>query len=89
MTDDQIKKIEVRSKRLGLPLSDGVIMWTREDAITHIQPWDDDKCEVAFSVPHYSLEKSDGTMTYRSAITVHAPASEVLRACYEAQDGLK
>lgn len=82
-------KIEVRSKRLGLPLGDGNILWTREDAITHIQPWDDDKCEVVFSVPHYSLEKSDGTMTYRSAITVHAPASEVLRACYEAQDGLK
>jgi len=78
-------KIEVRSKRLGLPLGGGNILWTREDMIAHIHPWDEDKCEVVFSVPHRSLEKS----THCSVTTVQASASEVLRACYEAQDGLK
>lgn len=82
-------RIEVRSRRLGLPLEGDSVIWTREDAIAHIYPLDNDKCEVVFSVPHRSMEKSNGTITYHSAIIVHAPASEVLRACYEAQDGLK
>ena len=76
--------IEVRGKRIGLPLGGENIMWVREDAIVHIKPWGA-KCDVIFSAPYFEMEHTDGTVLHRYELTVHATEMEILEACGKAQ----
>lgn len=78
-------KIDVRSRRLALPIGADNVMWVREDSIVHIKPRSE-HCDVTFGTPYKEIEQSDGRINRHSEITVYASASEVLRACFEAQE---
>ena len=77
--------IEVRGRRIGLPLGGGSIMWTRADQIAHIKPYGD-KCDVVFLTPYKFVERSDGSLMMPHAeMTVYATAAVVLSACEKAE----
>jgi len=78
--------LEVVARRLKLPLGNDEFMWTREDEIAHVLPYNDrGKCDVFFRTVHYVTERADGTVISQTCVTVQDTADNVIDACLRAQ----
>lgn len=76
--------IEVAARRLKLPLGNDEFMWSREDEIAHVLPYNDrGKCDVLFRTAHYV--PADGTVISQTCVTVQDTADNVIDACLRAQ----